>query len=59
LPKINGESGISIKNNRIRHAMNLEDMIHQNLSHNGGGKWVSKSPKMSILGKMINDHHDD
>jgi hypothetical protein len=39
--------------------MNLDDMIHENLSHNGGGKWVLKSRKMSLLGKMINNHHDD
>ena len=39
LPKIVGESGISIRNNRRRHVMKLEDM--------------------SILGKMINNHHDD
>jgi hypothetical protein len=32
-PKIAGECWISIRNNRMRHAMNLEDMIHEKLSH--------------------------
>jgi hypothetical protein len=52
LQKIAGESGVSIRNNRMRHAMKLEDLIHEKLSHSGGGKWVLKSTKMSILGKI-------
>jgi hypothetical protein len=59
LPKIVGESGISIRNNRMRHTMKLKDMIHEQLSHNACGKWVLKSIEMSILGKMINDHRDE
>jgi hypothetical protein len=59
LPKIAGENGISMKNNRRRNSMNLEDMIHENLTHNGGGKWVCKRTNMSILGMTINEHHDD
>jgi hypothetical protein len=59
LPKIVGESGVSIKNNRMRHAMKLEDMIHENLIHSGCSKWMLKRTEMSILGKMINYHHDD
>jgi hypothetical protein len=58
-PKIVGESGIFFINNRMRHGMKLEDMIHETLSHNGGGKWVLKSIEMSILGNMINYHHGD
>jgi hypothetical protein len=58
-PKFVGESAILIKNNRMMHAMKLEDMIHENLSDNGGGKWVLKSTKMSILGNTINYHHDE
>jgi hypothetical protein len=57
LPKIVGESGISIRNNKMRHNMKLEDMIHENLIHNAGGKWVLKSKKMRILGKTSNYHH--
>jgi hypothetical protein len=53
LPKIAGESGISVRKNTMRHTMKLEDMIHENLSHNGGGEWVLKCMEMSILGKMI------
>jgi hypothetical protein len=59
LPKIVGESGVSIRNNRMRHAMNLEDMIHEKLSHSGCSKWMLKSTEMSILGKKITYHHDD
>jgi hypothetical protein len=59
LPKIVGESGISIRDNRIRNAMKLEDIIHEYLSHCGCGEWVLKRKKMSIFGNMINDHHDD
>jgi hypothetical protein len=59
LPKIAGEFGISVKYNRIRHAMKLEDIIHEYLSHCGCGEWVLKRKKMSIFGKMIIDHPDD
>jgi hypothetical protein len=50
-PKIAGESGISIRDNRMRYAMKLEDIIHENLSHCGCGEWVLKSIEMSIFGK--------
>jgi hypothetical protein len=59
LPKITGESWVAIRNNRMWHAMKLEDLIHEKLSHNGCNKWVLKSTKMSILGKMIKYHHDN
>jgi hypothetical protein len=59
LPKIVGESGVSVRDNRIRHAMKLEDIIHEDLSHCGGCEWVLKSTKMSIFGETIYDHHDD
>jgi hypothetical protein len=42
----------------MRHAMNLEDLMHENLSHSGGCKWVLERTKMRILGKTINYHHD-
>ena len=32
--------------------MKLEDLIHEKLSHNGGYKWVLKSTKMSIHGRL-------
>jgi hypothetical protein len=56
---LNSESWVVIKNNRVWHVMNLEDLIHENLSHHGCYKWVLKSMEMSILGKVINNHHDD
>jgi hypothetical protein len=59
LPKIVGGSWVMIKNNRMWHAMKLEDLIHENLSHCGCCKWVLKSAEMRILGKAINNHHDD
>jgi hypothetical protein len=59
LPKIVGESWVAIKNNRMQHAMKLEDPIHEKLSHSGFCKWVLKRKKMSIFGKTINYHHDD
>jgi hypothetical protein len=58
-PKIVGESWVMIQNNRMRNDMKLEDLIHEKLSHSGGGKWVLKSIEMSILGKKINYHHDE
>jgi hypothetical protein len=39
-PKIASKSGITIKDNRMRHALKLEDIIHENLSHYGGCEWV-------------------
>jgi hypothetical protein len=39
LPKIAGESGISVRDNRMRHAMKFEYIIHENLSHYGCGEW--------------------
>jgi hypothetical protein len=32
LPKIVGESWISVRDNRMRHSMRFEDIIHENLS---------------------------
>jgi hypothetical protein len=40
LPKIVGESGIFVRDNRMRHAMKLEDIIHEYLSHPGCIEWV-------------------
>jgi hypothetical protein len=59
LQKIAGESGVSFRDNRIRHAMKLEDIIYEYLSHFGGCEWVLKRTKMSMFGEMIDDHHDD
>jgi hypothetical protein len=59
LPKIASESWVAIRNNIMWHAMNLEDTIHENLSHRGRCKWVLKSIEMRILGKEIKNHHDD
>jgi hypothetical protein len=42
LPKIVGESWISVRDNRMRHAMEFEDIIHKNLSHCGCCEWVLK-----------------
>jgi hypothetical protein len=39
-PKIVGRSGIFVRDNRMRHAMKLEDIIHENLSHYGCCEWV-------------------
>jgi hypothetical protein len=59
LPKIACESWVAIRNIRVWHAMKLEDLIHEYLSHRGCCKWVLKGAEMSILGKAINNHHDD
>ena len=40
LPKIVGEIWISVGENRMRHAMKFEYIIHENLSHCGCGEWV-------------------
>jgi hypothetical protein len=48
LPKIDGESGVSIRDNRIRHAMKLEYIIYEYLSHCGGYERVLKSTKQDI-----------
>jgi len=58
LPKITGESWITIKDNRKMHAMKLEYIILTNSSHCVSGEWVLKSTKMNIFGKMIYYHHD-
>jgi hypothetical protein len=42
LPKIACESWVVIRNNRVWHAMKLEDVIHEDLSHHGCCKWVFK-----------------
>jgi hypothetical protein len=39
--------------------MKLEELVHENVSHRGCNKWVVKSEKMSILGKVIHHHHYD
>jgi hypothetical protein len=59
LPKIASESWITIRDNRVGHAMEYENTIHQNLSHYGCGEWVLEGTKMNIFGKAIYYHHDD
>ena len=59
LPKIACEGWVAIINNRVRHAMKLENPIHEDLSHCACCKQVLKGAEMSILGKDINNHHDD
>jgi hypothetical protein len=34
-PKNDGENGISVRDNIMRHAMKFEDIIHENLSYYG------------------------
>ena len=58
-PKIVGESGVSVRDNRIRHAMKLEYIIHEYMRHFGSCEWVLKSTKMSIFGETIDYHHDN
>jgi hypothetical protein len=43
----------------MRHAMEFEDVIHENLIHNGCCEWVLKSTKISIFGNMIHYYHDE
>jgi hypothetical protein len=59
LPKIASESGVSARDNRIKHAMKLEDIIHEYLIQFGSCEWVLKRTKMSIFGETIHYHHDD
>ena len=39
-PKIDGECWITIKDYRVGHSMEFEDIFHENLSHRGSYKWV-------------------
>ena len=41
-PKIASESGIYVKDNRMRHAMKLEYIIHDYLRNYGCGEWLLK-----------------
>jgi hypothetical protein len=45
LPKIVVEIEVFVRDNRIRHAMKLEDIIHEYLSHCVGCEWVLKRKK--------------
>ena len=60
MPKIVGESGVFVRDNRIRHSKKLEDSIHEDLSHRGCCKRVLKGAEMSVLG-VTHDFgcHDD
>jgi hypothetical protein len=40
LPKVVGESWIMVRDNRVGHSMEFEDIIHENLSHCGCCEWV-------------------
>jgi hypothetical protein len=59
LLKIIGESGFTVRDNRTRHAMEFEDIIHKKLIHCGCCEWVLMSTKMSIFGKVFYYNHDD
>jgi hypothetical protein len=43
LPKITSETWIFVRDNRMRHAMKFEYIIHENLNYCGCGEWVLKS----------------
>jgi hypothetical protein len=49
LPNISGESGVSVRDNRIRHEMNLEDIIHEYLIHCGSCEWMLKIKKNECI----------
>jgi hypothetical protein len=53
-----GESGITVRNNKMMHAMEFEDIIHKKLSCGGSSERMLKSTKMSIFGKTIHCYHD-
>jgi hypothetical protein len=59
LPEIACESWIMVKDKRLGHSMEFEDIVHENLSHRGSYKWVLEGTKMSIYEKAINHYHDD
>ena len=40
LPKIASEGGISIRHNRSGHAIHFENLINEDLSHQGWSEWV-------------------
>ena len=50
---------VGSRSETIECGMKLEDLIHEDLSDHGCCKQVLKGAEMSILGKAINNHHDD
>jgi hypothetical protein len=59
LSKIVGQNGIPVRDNKMRHVMKFEDIVHENLSHYGCGEWVLNIIEINIFGNMINYHHDE
>jgi len=49
LPKLVGESSILVRDNRMRHAMEFEYIIHKKLNHSGCVEWVLKRKKWTYL----------
>jgi hypothetical protein len=59
LPKIVGQSWITIGDNSVGHSMNFEYIIDEHLSHGGCCEWVLEGIEMNIFGKEIYYDHDD
>jgi hypothetical protein len=48
-----------VGDNRMRHAMEFEDIIHKTLSHCGCNEQVLKRVKMIMIGNNIYYNQDD
>jgi hypothetical protein len=59
LTKIVGQIWITVRDNRVRHAMEFEDTIHENFIHCICGEWVLERKKMRMFGKVIYENYDE
>jgi hypothetical protein len=50
---------ITVRDNRVKYAMDSEDIIHKKLIHHRCSEQVLEEIKMSIFGKFIYYNHDD
>lgn len=52
------EDRITVRHQSLRHAVELEDVIDEQLSNFSGSVWVTQRQKMRILCQLINYHQD-
>ena len=58
LPQPTGKYSISVRNDGLRHTMELEDMIHKETSHSCYRKRVLQWNEVHELGEFVNNNQD-
>ena len=56
LPKSASEDGVTVRQNRVRQAVQSVNLINISSSHLRCREWVSQGQKMTVLGEFVHHH---